>query len=151
MSALSARPSAASATAGAFNVCDCIGGVSPLLSDGDWLMEALLPPTAAPAAIPPPDPENTRESDGGALMFDSCEFDMAVIVMAIRNFRTQRQETTADNLSVGFVATCLNNSVALSWDTGNEDHQEYLCVPPFAPFSLALCSPQMHWFGNQCK
>ena len=79
----------------------CITGASPLLSVGDRLMEALLPPIATPAAIPSPDPENTRESDGGALMFDSCEFDMAAVVMAIRNFRTQRQEATADNLLNG--------------------------------------------------
>ena len=68
-------------------------------------MEALLPPIAAPAAISSPDPEKTRESDGGALMFDSCEFDMAAVVMAIRNFRARRQEATADNLSVGLVPT----------------------------------------------
>ena len=79
----------------------CIAGASPLLSVGNRLMEALLSPTATPAAIPSPDPEKARESDGGALMFDSCEFDMAVVVMAIRNFRAQRQEVTADNLSVG--------------------------------------------------
>ena len=68
-------------------------------------MEALLPPIAAPAATPSPDPEKTRESDGGALMFDSCELAMTAVVMAIRNFRTRQQEATADNLSVGFVAT----------------------------------------------
>ena len=62
-------------------------------------MEALLPPIAAPAAIPSPEPENTRESDSGVLMFDSCEFVMAAALMAIRNFRTQRQDATADNLS----------------------------------------------------
>ena len=87
----------------------CITGVSPLLSVGNRL-EALLRPAATPAAIPLPDPEKTRESDGGALMFESCELDMAAVVMAIRNFRAQRQEATADNLSVGS-----NTSIRAMW------------------------------------
>ena len=79
----------------------CIAGASPPLSVGNRLMEALLSPTATPAAIPSPDPEKARESDGGALTFDPCGFDIAAVVMAIRNFRAQRQEATADNLLNG--------------------------------------------------
>ena len=108
-------------------------------------MEALLPPIATPAAIPSPDPENTRESDSGALMFDSCEFDMAAIVMAIRNFRTQRQEATTDNLLDGLTLVLVSiTQWSLSRNTGNEDRQMYCSrntlFSPFSPLLIRLQS-----------